>query len=92
MSTNVVLLCYLLAFVVAALALYWVGRAKWYWHVLSFAGAVALGLMPPIEGWSGPVYDVVVGCAFVVLLIWGIGEPLYDFLHLPHYKRKPRPS
>jgi hypothetical protein len=88
MANNIVALAYLLALLLAVLALYWFGKARWYWHALSFAGAIGIGLMPPLPFWSGPAYDMAVGCAFIVLLVWGAGEPVYDALRLPHHRRR----
>lgn len=85
MTTQAVMLAYILAVALAVFALYWCGTAKWYWHVLSFAAAIAIGLMPPVQGWTGPIYDMAIGSAFLFLLVWGVGEPVYNALHLPHH-------
>lgn len=66
-----------------ALALLYFFPVKWYWHVLSVIGALAIGLMPPIEAWRPP--DLLVGFVFVLLFVWGIGGPLMKWFHLhPH--------
>lgn len=85
METWIVLLSYVLASLLAIFALYWCGKAKWQWHLLSFAAAICIGIMPPLPYWSGPAYDIGVGSLFLFLLIWGVGEPIYDALHLPHH-------
>lgn len=92
MDTNAVLLSYIASFVVAVLLLYWFGQAKWYWHALSFAAAVGIGIMPPLSGWSGPAYDLAVGSLFIVFLVWGLGEPVYDAMRLPHHHARHRHS
>jgi hypothetical protein len=86
MENNIVLLSYALAFLFAVSALYWFGKARWYWHALSFGAAIGLGLMPPLPWWSGPGYDMAIGSAFIALLVWGVGEPIYDAMHLPHHR------
>lgn len=87
MDNTVVALSYLLAFLVAVLALYLFGKARWYWHALSFAVAIGIGLMPPLPWWDGPGYDMAIGSAFIALITWGVGEPIYDALHMPHHVR-----
>jgi hypothetical protein len=27
-----------------------------------------------------------IGSAFIALLVWGVGEPIYDAMHLPHHR------
>jgi len=83
-STSIVFSAYAAAFVLALLLLYWF-HARWYWHVLSVALALAIGLMPPPAGLAGrPGFDLAVGCVFVFLMVWGIGE---IFLHRYHRER-----
>jgi hypothetical protein len=93
MSLIWVSLAYGLAFVLALAALYKLRSLRWYWHAASVALALALGLMPPPAGWSGPRYDLAVGFFFILFLTWGIGSPLLRLhfppiprprLHLPH--------
>lgn len=83
MSTTVVFVAYAGSLALALLLLYWF-HAKWYWHVLSVIAAFIIGLAPPPEGltWR-PVFDLMVGCVFVFLLVWGAGE---IFLHRYHRK------
>lgn len=70
---------------VLALALLYLFHARWYWHVLSILGAVAVGIAPPLESWWPP--DLAIGFVFVFLLTWGIGAPLFHSHH-----RHPGPS
>jgi hypothetical protein len=42
-------------------------------------------MMPPVPGMAGQAYDVALGCSFILLLIWGIGEPLFRWFHLPRH-------
>ncbi|MEK7407822.1 MAG: hypothetical protein AAB225_22360 [Acidobacteriota bacterium] len=81
MGTTVVFLAYGCALVLALVLLYFV-HARWYFHVLSIALALAVGLWPPPEGLAGrPLFDLLVGCLFVFLLIWGIGAPFFRPMH-----------
>lgn len=77
---------YGLALLLALAALYKLRTLHWYWHAASILVALAIGLMPPPEGWAGPRYDLAVGFLFVVFLIWGAGAPLLrlHFPPLPH--------
>lgn len=57
-----------------ALALLYFFRPKaWYWHLLSVAAALAIGLTPFPEGWHSPTADLVVGAVFIFLFFWGAG-------------------
>ena len=80
-----VVLLYALIFV-WALFLVWRFKAQaWYWHVLSLVLALVLGLIPPPAGMQGLVYDVLFGCAFLFLIVWGIaGMVLYRTHHPKH--------
>lgn len=80
-----VLFVYFGAFLFAILCMYLFGRARWYWHVLAIALALGIGLMPPLPGWQGPTFDMIIGSLFIVLFTWGALEPLYDAMKLPHY-------
>lgn len=85
MSTTVVFSAYAAALILALLLLYWF-HARWYWHVLSVALALIIGLTPPPEALAGrPGVDLLVGCTFVFLLVWGLGE---IFMHRHHRMRK----
>jgi hypothetical protein len=88
MSWSTVLLSYAGAFVLAVLCMYLFGQVRWYWHVLAICVALGLGLMPPVPGWQSPGFDVIFGSLFIVLFVWGVGEPFYDSMHLPHFHGK----
>ncbi|MBE0657928.1 MAG: hypothetical protein IH602_09575 [Bryobacteraceae bacterium] len=85
MTTQFVLLAYLGAFLFAVLCMYLFGQARWYWHVAAIAVALGMGLMPPVQGWQGPLFDMTVGSLFIILFTWGVGEPIYDAMKLPHF-------
>lgn len=85
MSTSIVLLAYLGAFLFAVLCMYLFGQVRWYWHVAAIIIALAMGLMPPVPGWQGPQFDILAGSLFIILFTWGVGEPIYDSLKLPHF-------
>jgi len=84
-SSTIVFSAYAASLILALLLLYWF-HARWYWHVLSVALALAIGLAPPPEALAGrPVFDLVIGCLFVFLMVWGLGE---IFVHRHHRRRK----
>jgi hypothetical protein len=66
--------------VILALLLVYLFHSRWYWHVLSVLAALGVGLTPPIEG-LGPARDMIYGCVFLFLLVWGGAEP---FMHRFH--------
>lgn len=85
MSTTVVFAGYAGALALALFLLYWF-HTRWYWHLLSVAVALVIGLIPTPEPLVGKrIYDMVVGCLIVFLMAWGLGE---IFLHKHHRKRK----
>jgi hypothetical protein len=73
MSSLLVLLVYVVALGLPLLALYLFGARAWYWHILSLAAALAVGLTPPPAGWEGPAFDLLCGGLFVALGLWGVG-------------------
>lgn len=92
MNSLVVVAVYLGAFAVAVLLLFELRNLAWYWHAASVAVALAVGVMPPLEQFSGPAYDLAVGSVFIILMVWGIGAPLFHHsadhnhahAHTPH--------
>ncbi len=77
MTTTGILLIYGAAVALAAAALYVFGSRRWYWHALSVLAAMGLGLAPPPpDTWRGPNYDMIVGCVFIFLVVWGLGGAL----------------
>jgi hypothetical protein len=69
------------AMAVLALTLLYCFHAKWFWHVLSVAAALAIGMMPPelipVPAAWGATRDVILGSLFTFLVIWGIAAPLF---------------
>ena len=82
MNFSMVALAYAAAFAVALFLLWRFSNIKWYWHVLAVVLAVGLGLMPPLPVSSTAVYDMVVGSLFLLLIVWGIGEPVFKIFHI----------
>ncbi len=81
MSTTVVFAAYAVSVVLALLLLY-LHHVRWYWHVLGIVVALVIGLIPTPEPLVGKrIYDMVVGCLFVFLITWGVGE---IFMHRYH--------
>ena len=73
MFTMLAVLTYLLAIAVPIYLLYQFGSQAWYWHVLSIAAAVALGLAPTPPAWKSSAVDLMFGFALTFLLLWGAG-------------------
>lgn len=86
MTTTVVFAAYAAALLLALWLLYW-RHVAWYWHVLAVVLALVIGLIPTPEAMAGNrLYDLVVGCLFVFLMAWGLGE---IFMHGRHRRRSP---
>lgn len=79
MNSVLVMLVYGAALLVA-LALLYFFHASWYWHVLSVAAALALGLLPLPSEWRIP--DLLVGFVFVLLFAWGLAAPFFPQRHV----------
>ncbi len=73
MSTFVVVAVYLAAIAIPVALLYFFHARAWYWHVLSLVAALALGFMPTPPGWDTYTMSLVMGFAFALLMIWGLG-------------------
>jgi hypothetical protein len=84
MSAWMVLLAYAAAFGLAVLLDYLFPRVAWHWRVLAVLVALALGMTPPGAQLEGPEFDLVVGSAITLLLVWGISEVFFRLFHLPH--------
>ena len=82
MSFSMVALAYGLAFAVAIFLLWRFSHIQWYWHALAVVAAIGLGLMPPIKVDATAVYDMVIGVVFLLLVVWGIGEPVFKVFHI----------
>ena len=77
MSPLLVALCYGSATLISLFLLWYFGPTRWYWHVLSFAGALFIGFIPGDAFWSQPSMTLLTGWFFVVLLIWGVAAPAF---------------
>lgn len=75
-----------LSILAALLLLYFFRPKAWYWHLLSVAAALAIGLTPFPEGWHSSTADLVVGAVFLFLFFWGAGAILF----LGRGRRQPR--
>jgi len=76
MSTWV-MVAYGCAGILALLLLYFAGPKQWYWHVLSAAVAIGIGLVPVPTKLNTPRGSLVIGFVFVFLFIWGIAAPFF---------------
>jgi hypothetical protein len=77
MSSMWVFGAYALAVSVPLVLLHFFRAGAWYWHALSIGAGLALGLTPmPVE-WSSPQTDLMIGFAFVVLIVWGLAAPFF---------------
>jgi hypothetical protein len=77
MSPLWVVLVYGSSVLLAVLLLYFFHSRSWYWHIVSAALAIALGLIPLPAEWAGPKTDLLVGFLFLLLLVWGLAAPLF---------------
>jgi hypothetical protein len=66
-------LLYLAALLVPIHLLRRFGPMRWFWHVLSIAAAVGVGLAPPTPLLESVAGTFIYGFAFVFLTVWGIG-------------------
>ena len=82
MNFSVIALVYALASAAALFLVWRFSHIRWYWHALAVVSAVALGFMPPMRGDATAVYDMVIGTLFLVLIVWGIGEPVFRMFHI----------
>jgi hypothetical protein len=82
MQTLVVTLVYGFSFVLAVALLYFF-EARWFWHVLSLAAALAVGLAPLPPELHIP--DLAVGAVFLLLFVWGAGVVLLR-THSPRHR------
>lgn len=82
MSFSMVALAYAAAFAAAIFLLWRFSNIKWYWHLLAVVAAIGLGFMPPLQVTATAVYDMVIGVVFLVLVVWGIGEPVFKVFHI----------
>jgi hypothetical protein len=81
MSGMLVALAYGAAVIVALLLLYGFEPVPWYWHLLAFLAAMAIGLSPLPAAWHSPRNDALVGCAFLFLFTWAVCAPLFREFH-----------
>ena len=84
MSSSLVALCYGSALLLALILLWRFGVKSWYWHVLSLAAAVAVGLTPLPQSLNTPQGTLGVGWVFVFLVVWAVAAPVFVWLeHRP---------
>jgi hypothetical protein len=86
-----VLLCYGSAAAVSLFALWHFGVTHWYWHLLSVAAALALGLAPLPPPWGERQFTLLVGWVFTALFLWGVAAPVVAALRHspdPHFKQR----
>lgn len=82
--TLLVVLVYLLAIGIPLYVLYRFRSQAWYWHVVAIAAALYLGFMPTPPSMKGPIYDLIIGAVFVLLVVWGAGGLI---LFRPHREK-----
>lgn len=81
MSGGLVGSVYICAVLLALALLYFLRATHWYFHGLSVAAALALGLVKMPPEWHSAALDLAIGFLFVLLMVWGLGAPFF---------RKPR--
>jgi hypothetical protein len=72
-----VILAYGCAIFLALELLHQFHARAWYWHALSVAAALGLGLVRLPEQFAGPTADLIIGSLFVFLVVWGLAAPLF---------------
>lgn len=91
MSSSLVALCYGSALLLALVLLWRFGVKSWYWHLLSLAVALAVGLTPLPQSLNTPQGSLTVGWVFIFLLIWAIAAPVFAWVeHHPDLHHHPR--
>jgi hypothetical protein len=90
MSLAIVTFTYAVTLVLALGLLYLFGPLRWYWHALSLAAALVLGMIPMsvYDAWVSSFFDLAYGNLIVFLLVWGICAPFFRHHHMPpvhHY-------
>lgn len=75
MSTMWVVGAYGASAILALLILFFSGAKAWYWHLLSVAAALVVGLTPIPASLNTPTASLIVGSVFTFLLLWGIAAP-----------------
>ena len=85
MPIFLVVLVYLVAIGLPVALLYFFRAQAWYWHTLSLAAALCLGLLPMPAGWESAGMTLLFAFTFAVLMIWGIGGLV---LFRPHHKHE----
>lgn len=73
MFIMLAVLVYLSAIAVPVYLLYRFGSEAWYWHLLSIAAAIAVGLVPTPPQWKSAGVDLLFGFVLTFLLLWGVG-------------------
>lgn len=71
--SGIAILVYVLAFGIPVYLLRHFHSQAWYWHVLSVAAALGIGMIPAPPSWQTVGADLAFGFACVGLLVWGIG-------------------
>jgi hypothetical protein len=84
MSPLLVASCYGSAIVLALSVLWYFGVKRWWWHVLSVALALVIGLTPLPEPFNQPSWTLIVGWLFIFFFLWGFGALIVEIVqHSP---------
>lgn len=73
--TTWAMLAYAVAGGLALIFLFLKGPKAWYWHVLSGAAALAIGLMPIPPKYNTTSANIVIGFCFVFMFLWAVASP-----------------
>jgi hypothetical protein len=63
------------AAILALAFLYMSGPKAWYWHLLSGAAALAIGLAPIPAKWNTSQTNLIIGFFFVLFSLWALAAP-----------------
>jgi len=77
------ILIYMAAMAIPAGLLYYFGSEPWYWHVFAILAGLVMGFVP-MPALSNQSFDLLLGFAFVFLMVWGIGGL---FMLRPHREK-----
>ena len=76
-ATTWAMIAYCCSALLAVLLLFFSGPKRWYWHILSLAVALAVGLTPIPVKWNTAQMSVVIGVVFLFLFLWGGAAPFF---------------
>jgi hypothetical protein len=74
-ATTLAMLAYAAAAGLALILLFFSGPRPWYWHVLSGAAALGIGLTPIPAKFNTSMVNIIIGSLFVFMFFWAVAAP-----------------